>query len=267
MTRPTAAPKAGQAGASVRLERLSQPEAEARLRATRLVVIAPGSIEQHGPHLPLGTDAFAADCLAEEVARKLDSVLVPLSLVGVSPYHLPWAGSLSFKAQTLLAMIDDVCECLAAHGVERVLFVNWHEGNSSTLRLAGDSVQRKFKLTVVVAEAHLITNKLFGERAQLTHAGNMETAAVLMYDPALVDLSKATNPTPPEEGEAGHAIYRQRDVYPIMRDFHQVARTGWYGRPEEATPELAAEIRSQVSDYIVERARTEFARAAGGPHA
>ncbi len=252
---------------SVRLERLSQPEAEARLRATRLAVMAPGSIEQHGPHLPLGTDAFAADALAEEVARKLDTVLVPLSLVGVSPYHLSWAGSLSFKPQTMIAMIEDVCEALAHHGVERILFVNWHEGNSPTLRLAGDSVQRKFNLTVVVAESHLITNKLFGERAQLTHAGNMETAAVLMVDPDLVDLSKATNPTPQEEGDRGHAIYRQRDVYPIMRDFHQVARTGWYGKPEEATLELAAEIRRQVSDYIVERAGIEFARARGGSHA
>ena len=244
----------------VRLERLSQPEAEARLKATRLAVLAPGSVEQHGPHLPLGTDAFAADALAEAVARRLDAVLVPMPLVGVSPYHLSWAGSLSLQPQTLIAVIEDICECLARHGVEKILFVNWHEGNTPTLRLAGDSVQRKFNLCVVVAEAHLITNKLFGERAQLTHAGNMETAAVLMVDPSLVDLSKATNPTPQAEGDAGHAIFRQRDVYPIMRDFHEVAATGWYGKPEEATPELADEIRAKVSEYIAERARIEFAR-------
>ena len=244
----------------VRLERLSQPEAEARLKRSRLVVLAPGSVEQHGPHLPLGTDAFAADALAEEVARKMESVLVPLPLVGVSPYHLSWAGSLSFKPQTLIAVVEDICECLAAHGVEKILFVNWHEGNTPTLRLAGDSVQRKFNMRVVVAESHIITNKLFGERAQLTHAGNMETAAVLMYDPSLVDLSKAANPTPTDEGDEGHAIFRQRDVFPIMRDFHEVARTGWYGKPEEATPELAAEIRQKVSDHIVERATVEFAR-------
>lgn len=245
----------------VRLERLSQPEAEARLQASRLAVLAPGSIEQHGPHLPLGTDAFAADVLAEEVARKLGAVLVPLPLVGVSPYHLSWAGSLSFKPQTFIAVVEDICECLARHGVEKVLFVNWHEGNTPTVRLAGDSIQRKFNLRVVVAESHIITNKLFGERAKLTHAGNMETAAVLMYDPSLVDLSKATNPTPEAEGDHGHEIFRQKDVFPIMRDFHEVAATGWYGRPEEATPELAAEIRERVSDYIVEKARLEFDRA------
>ena len=242
------------------LERLSQPEAQARLQATRLAVLAPGSVEQHGPHLPLGTDAFAAHALAEEVARKLNTVLVPLPLVGVSPYHMPWVGSLTFQPQTFIAVVEDICECLARHGVEKILFVNWHEGNTPALRLAGDSVQHKFKLRVVIAEGHIITNKLFGERAPLTHAGSMETAAALMYDPSLVDVSKATNPTPEAEGDEGHAIFRQRDVFPIMRDFHQVARTGWYGKPAEATLEFAAEIREKVSDYIVERARVEFAR-------
>lgn len=248
----------------VRLERLSQPEAESRLRDGRLAVMAPGSIEQHGPHLPLGTDAFAADALAEEVTRKMNAVLVPLPLVGVSPYHLSWAGSISLQPQTMIAVIEDICECLANHGVDKVLFVNWHEGNTPTLRLAGDSIQRKFKMRVVIAESHLITNKLFGERAQLTHAGNMETAAVLMYDPSMVDLTKASNPTPQAEGDAGHAVFRQREVFPILRDFHEVASTGWYGKPEEATPELANEIREQVSDYIVERAHIEFARDRGG---
>jgi len=248
----------------VRLARLSQPEAESRLKNSHLAVMAPGSIEQHGHHLPLGTDAFAADALAEEVARKMNAVLVPLPLVGVSPYHLSWAGSLSLQPQTMIALIDDICECLAAHGVDKVLLVNWHEGNTPTLRLAGDSVQRKFKMRVVIAESHIITNKLFGERAQLTHAGNMETAAVLMYDSSLVDMSKAVNPTPQSEGDAGHAIFRQRDVFPILRDFHEVAETGWYGKPEEATLELANEIREKVSDYIVERAQVEFMRERGG---
>ena len=248
----------------VRLERLSQPEAEARLRDRRLIVMAPGSIEQHGPHLPLGTDAFAAEALAEEVARKMNAVLAPLPLVGVSPYHLSWAGSLTLQPQTMIAVIEDICECLASHGVDKVLFINWHEGNTPTLRLAGDSVQRKFKMRVVIAESHIITNNLFGERARLTHAGNMETAAVLMYDPPLVDLTRATNPTPQEEGDAGHAIFRQRDVFPILRDFHEVASTGWYGKPEEATLELADEIREKVSDFIVQRAQIEFERDRGG---
>ncbi len=244
----------------VRLERLSQPEAESRLKATGVVVLAPGSVEQHGPHLPLGTDAFAAIAIAEAVTQRLNTVLVPLPLIGVSPYHQSWTGSLSLQPQTFISVIEDVCESVARHGVDKFLFVNWHEGNSAALRLAGESVQRKFNVRVVVAEAHIITNQLFGERAELTHAGNMETAAVLMYDPRLVDLSKATNPSSQSEGEAKHAVFRQRDVFPILRDFHEVAPTGWYGKPAEATPDLAESIRDRVSSYIAERAQAEFQR-------
>ncbi len=245
----------------VRLERLHQPEVEARLKAAPMVVLAPGSVEQHGPHLPLGTDAFAAIAIAEAVAQRLNTVLIPLPLVGVSPYHQSWAGSLSFHPQTFIAVIEDICECLARHAVGKFLFVNWHEGNSAALRLAGDSVQRKFDVHVVIAEAHLITNQLFGEQAQLTHAGNMETAAVLMVDPKLVDISKATNPSSQSESETKHAAFRQRDVFPILRDFHEVAPTGWYGKPQEATPELAEAIRDKVSSYIVEKALAEFERS------
>ena len=244
----------------VHLERLKQPEAEARLKSTRLAVLAPGSVEQHGPHLPLGTDAFAAMTIAEAVAQRLNTVLVPLPLIGVSPYHQSWPGSLSLQPQTFIAVIEDVCECMAQHGVDKLLFVNWHEGNSPALRLAGDSVQRKFNVRVVIAESHLITNKLFGERAQLTHAGNMETAAVLIYDPTLVDVSRADNPSPQVDADAMHAVFRQKDVFPILRDFHEVAPTGWYGKPEEATLELAQEIRERVSEYIAERAQIEFDR-------
>jgi len=244
----------------VLMERLSQPEAEERLRNTKLAVLAPGSVEQHGPHLPLGTDAFAAIALAKEAARILNTVVVPLPLVGVSPYHLSWMGSLSFKPQTYLAVVEDICECLAQHDVEKLLFVNWHEGNSPTLRLAGSNLQQKFNFRVVIAEGHLITNHLFGERAPLTHAGGMETAAAMMYDPSLVDPSKATNPTPDEEGDQGHEIFRQRFVYPILKDFREVAPTGWYGKPEEGTMELAAEYLEKVSNFIVERARLEFER-------
>lgn len=76
--------------AEVRLERLAQPEAEARLKATRLAVLAPGSIEQHGPHLPLGTDAFAADALAWALAADepaLVDVQTALSEAAVSKFR------------------------------------------------------------------------------------------------------------------------------------------------------------------------------------
>src|SRR5215467_15788933 len=151
------------------IERLSQPAA----------AVATGSVEQHGGHLPLGTDAFAAASIAERVAARLGTVVASLGPAGVAPYHLPWPGTLSLRAATLGAVLVDVCGGLRGAGAHRIVVVNWHEGNSPTLRLAAGEAQRRHGVQVLIAESHVITHTLFPEEMELTHAGSMETAAVL----------------------------------------------------------------------------------------
>jgi len=137
--------------------------------------------------------------------------------------------------------------------------VNWHEGNSATLRLAADEAQGRHGVRVVMAETHVISHTLFPGEMEFTHAGSMETAAVLAFDPSLVHLEDATPATDRAAGEAAHALFRRPDVYPVMRDFHDVAVTGWYGRPELATPERAEEIAEAVADHVVREAREIWA--------
>jgi len=80
-----------------------------------------------------------------------------------------------------------------------------------------------------------------------------------VFDPALVHLEHATPATDRVAGEAAHALFRRPDVYPVLRDFHDVAVTGWYGRPELATPERAEEIAEAVADHVVREAREIWA--------
>lgn len=232
------------------LANMTQPEAEEALgRGTAIVVT--GSIEQHGSHLPLGTDAFAASTIALRVADRIEAPVLPLSTVGVAPYHLPWPGSLTLRPDTLIALLVDVCEGLHAAGVTRVLVVNWHEGNTPAVRLGADEVQRRLPVRVIVAETHVITNGLFPDEMEFTHAGSMETAAVLVYDPSLVHLDRLRPGDPTEEGRRGHALFRRRDVFPVMKDFREVAASGWYGSPETVQPERARQIIEAVADYVV----------------
>jgi creatinine amidohydrolase/Fe(II)-dependent formamide hydrolase-like protein len=112
---------------------------------------------------------------------------------------------------------------------------------------------------VVIAESHVITHTLYPEEMEFTHAGSMETAAVLGYDPSLVHLDKATQPSERAAGEAAHGLFRRPDVYPVLRDFHQIAATGWYGRPELAEVGRAEEIAEAVADHAVRRARQIWA--------
>jgi len=240
-----------EAPAGRHLATMTQPEA-AQALARGTAILVSGSVEQHGGHLPLGTDAYAALTVAERVAARIDAPILPLSPVGVAPYHMPWPGSLTLRPETLMRLLYDVCEGLSAAGVTRVIIVNWHEGNTPSIRLGADEVQQKLPLRVVVVESHIITNSLFPDEMEFTHAGAMETAAVLAYQPDLVRLDRKTPGSPVDDGNAGHALFRRRDIFPVMRDFREVAEQGWYGTPERVSQERAEEIFEAVADYIVE---------------
>jgi creatinine amidohydrolase len=232
------------------LANMTQPQAQEALGRGTAVLVT-GSIEQHGGHLPLGTDAFAALTIALRVGKRLDAPVLPLSPVGVAPYHLPWAGSLTISPNTLASLMLEVCDGLSSAGVQRVVVVNWHEGNSSAIRTAADRVQTSLPLRLIVAEAHIITNGLFPDEMEFTHAGSMETAAVLAHDPSLVHLDERVEGDSVDRATDGHALFRRRDVFPVMKDFREVAVTGWYGSPGAITEERSREIIDAVADHIV----------------
>jgi len=232
------------------LANMTQPQAEEALGRGTAVIVT-GSIEQHGGHLPLGTDYFAALTIALRVGQRLEAPVLPLSPVGVAPYHLSWAGSLSLSPDTLASLMHDVCKGLATAGVERLIVVNWHEGNTPAIRVAADRVQADLPLRIVVAEAHVVTNAMFPDEMEFTHAGSMETAAVLVHDPSLVRLDQRTEGDLVERGTDGHALFRRRDVFPVMKDFREVAAAGWYGSPDSISEDRGREIIEAVADHIV----------------
>lgn len=229
---------------------MTQPDAAAAL-ARGTAILVTGSVEQHGSHLPLGTDAYAALTIALRVGARISAPVLPVSPVGIAPYHLPWKGSLSLRPSTLIGLMVDVAGGLAAAGARTLLVVNWHEGNSATNRLAADEIQRAHPLRVVIAETHIITNSMFPDEMEFTHAGSMETAAVLAHDESLVHLDRMAGGDPVETGTDGHALFRRRDVYPILRDFREVAATGWYGTPGSVGTDRAHEIMDAVADHVV----------------
>ena len=89
-----------------------------------------GSVEQHGPHLPCGTDYLASLVIGQKVAELVDALLVPFCPIGVTPFHMSFAGTLTLQPQTFIAVVEDICASLAHHGAKRVVFLNWHEGNT-----------------------------------------------------------------------------------------------------------------------------------------
>ena len=158
MTSP--APRPGR-----RFDELTDPEIAAALARSPRVILPMGSVEQHGPHLPTGTDSFAATAIALEVAEHLDALVLPLCPPGVTPMHMPYPGTVSLRPGTLQDVVIDIGMSLAAHGGREFVILNWHEGNIPTLALAAERLHREIGLAVVVVQACYVAEERFGPRA------------------------------------------------------------------------------------------------------
>lgn len=112
-----------------------------------------GSIEQHGPHLPCGTDIYAAELIAESVAERLGALLVPFGPYGVTPIHAGHPGTISLRRDVFERLLRNVCEELTRMGVRRLVFVNWHEGNIASLDAVATELQDERGLVIATVQA------------------------------------------------------------------------------------------------------------------
>ena len=127
---------------NLQLERMRRPEVEAALAAGMTTVVVPcGAVEQHGPHLPLFVDAEHGTRLGEEVARRLNNALVaPTIRIGCSDHHLAFAGSLTLRESTFVAVCRDYCTSLAHHGFSYICMLPSHGGNFGPLKRASNEL-------------------------------------------------------------------------------------------------------------------------------
>ncbi len=102
-----------------------------------LALVPLGSTEQHGPHLPEGTDHFIAEALAREAAARTGYLCTPTVTVGVSSHHRQFPGTMWVDAATFRSFVRSLTTNLTKHGIDRVIYVNAHGGNVEALREVG----------------------------------------------------------------------------------------------------------------------------------
>lgn len=239
---------------------LASPDVARHLARSPTAVMPFGSIEQHGPHLPCGTDTTAAELVGREAAEQLDALYVPVGPYGITPIHAGHPGTVSLRRATFEALLTDVCTELHGMGVTTFVFVNWHEGNNAALNAVASEMQAAHPVVSVVAQACYVAQRLYREEGgELTHGGGIETLAMLAADPELVHLERVGEPTrPPGAGQLDD-MRRGREVYGFVTDVSEIAEDGWYGSPHWATPERATDFASRVGTEVAKQVHNVLA--------
>jgi creatinine amidohydrolase len=216
---------------------MSWPEVRAELEAGRdTVVIAFGATEQHGPHMPLATDALIGDHLASLVADRLDAFVAPTVRIGCSDHHLAFPGTLSTSEETFHAIVADLVRSLARGGFKRVVLLPTHGGNFAPLANAleklgpveGLEIRALTDLGALFRIAQLGLDEYgvpFSEGG--LHAGEWETSMILAIHPELIQL---------ENGAPGYTGDMESAVGAIFSEgVHTVAENGVIGDPVQAS--------------------------------
>ena len=222
---------------------MTWPEVAEFLKHHDVVIIPVGSCEQHGPHLPLDTDAYDAFWVALRAAKRAGCALVaPPINYGVSYHHMPFPGTVSISPETLMKLAYEVAESLIKHGFKKIVFENGHGGNAPALNAAAQMIKAKYPDTIIVVDnIGLIPDLLetLVETPHDAHAGEFETSTSLANRPELVRTERITKPKvqkpPVEYMRLGLAEKGPRVYWPIRTD--QLTNTGAIGDPTRATRE------------------------------
>ena len=171
---------------------LTWPAIAALVAAGEELCLLPiGAIEQHGPHLPVSTDAEIADAICREVSRRTGVPVLPTLSVGSSQAHTTaWPGTLSLSPRLLIDVVIELARWIQASGFKKLLILNAHVGNAAPLRVAVDEIRHAGTLRVGLVNWFQLTDEIDAAvraDAEDWHAHAAETSLMLHLRPELVD--------------------------------------------------------------------------------
>lgn len=233
---------------SVLLADRTWTEVETALESgTDTAIVPVGSLEQHGPHLPLATDSLIGEELAARIARRLgDALVAPVIRPGCSGHHMAFPGSITVSASTLIEVLRSYCESLAEHGFETVALLPSHGGNFAPVNTAAPEIADETELGVVALadmERYMDLMNEGMERAELppepvVHAGGTETSAILAIRPELVRESAFE---PGRDGPVDTTLL-------LSRGFKSITDNGVLGDPSQSSEAAGEAILETIAD-------------------
>ena len=189
---------------SLHWEHLTTAQFAARDFARTVVVLPVAATEQHGPHLPVSTDAAIGEAIVRKAVELLppdaDVLILPMQRVGKSDEHLAFPGTLTLSLDTLCALWRDLARSVARAGARRIILFNSHGGQSALVDIVCRDIRVELGMLAVGSSWFRIADlgDLFSasEIEHGIHGGDVETSMMLAIDPAHVDFSRAEDFVP-----------------------------------------------------------------------
>ncbi|MBB3951573.1 creatininase family protein [Aureimonas jatrophae] len=247
----------------------------ARLRddlAAAVAILPVAAIEQHGAHLPIGTDALIGEAMGERMMALLPSdlaaTLLPVQRIGASDEHLGFPGTLSLGSRAMSSLIEAIGTGLIASGFRRLAVISSHGGNSAAVDIAALALRRRGMLCATASwnrfglpetgwPAHEISHGV--------HGGAVETALMLHLHPSLVRLDQVGECTSLQaELERGNRHLRAHGRLGFGWLAGDLNPIGTVGDARLATAEIGARIAnhqaSRCAEFVLEIARFDLSR-------
>lgn len=220
--------------------------------ANPVVILPVGSLEQHGPHLPVDVDSVLAEAVSRAAALEMvccggAALVLPTVWTGLSEHHMGLGGTITLDFGAFTAVIRGICRSVARHGFRRMALLNGHGGNEWALRCVADDLTPALGFPVVaftywsVAAAQVAG--ILTRKRRLLHACEAETSMMLALRPDLVDMARAPPAVAaPDEGVGMHR----------WRTLESVSTGGTIGVPAAAMAETGVSLIAAVANAVAE---------------
>jgi creatinine amidohydrolase len=216
-----------------------------------VVIVPVGSIEQHGPHLPLDVDISVPYHLAVRAAARcadLPVLVAPPVTFGVAHYKMGEPGTISLRLETFLALLCDLARSLWKNGFRRIILLNGHGGNIHPVGAAAVKLSEEDVWTILLTYWQMVPDELAAwsetDAGSIGHAGEWETSLQLALRPQLTDMSHAV-------GDMWDVCFRPEVAafarYPERR---RVTATGVIGDATAASADKGARLLAVLDDRL-----------------
>jgi creatinine amidohydrolase len=245
---------------SRKMARMTWPEVGEAAKRDVPVLIPMGTLEVQGLHGPMGQDAMVAEALALAVAEKTECLVAPTIPFGYSHFAKPYPGTISLRAETLRALLDDVVDSLVSHGFRHLVFINNHGLSEPIVGHAADEAREKYGIVLASVFPTKIASEFGRElfnpvEGVFAHGGQPSSSLLLHLFPDDVRMDKTErhvfdSPWRDFEVPGPQQVRVNGATINMYMAFPEITPTGSAGDPTVASAEKGKIMFERMVDAV-----------------